>query len=103
MKFPTVYILVLTLVPSIRAQCECYHNNDAARWVDSESPASRLNILCFSGGGCYQAEVGNMCVIGDVGNQCGCAVSAAANWQSLHDDWFLWSAITCDGLSITIT
>jgi len=102
MKFPTLYVLVSTLVPSIRA-CNCYHNNDAGRWRDgSESPASRIDILCFSGGGCYEAELGDMCISGDK-TQCPCAASAAANWQSFHDDWFLWSAITCDGLSITIT
>ena len=113
-KFLPVYILMSTLVPSIRAMsiltpdpsiqfvCSCDHNNDAGRWRDSESPSGRIAILCGSGGGCYQAEAGLMCVQGDL-NQCGCAVAAATDWQSWHGDWFLWSAVTCSGLSITIT
>ena len=104
------YLLLAAAVPSALAlpntmsarDCSCEHNNDAGRWRDSSDPAGRLADLCSNGGGCYQAEAGRMCVSGDL-NKCGCAVQAASEWQSWHDDWFLWSAITCGGLTITIT
>jgi hypothetical protein len=97
-------ILMPILIPSIYADCNCVHNGDAGRWRDSDTPAARLAEICHDnpGGYCYQAEAGKMCVAGDY-NQCDCAVQMAANWQSWHGDWFLWSAITCGGLSITIT
>ncbi|KAM0689940.1 hypothetical protein Q7P36_008706 [Cladosporium allicinum] len=84
------------------AAASCSHNNDAGRWDDPLAPADRLADLCGHGGGCYQAKIGHMCVEGNL-NQCGSAVVAAKDWQSWHGNWFLWSAITCDGLSITIT
>lgn len=84
------------------AQCNCVHNGDAGRWEDSLDPASRLGDLCKKGGGCHQATKGRMCVSGDLG-KCTCAVDSAKAWQSWNQDWWLWSAITCDGLSITIT
>ncbi len=90
---------------------DCKHNNDAGRWRDSDSPAGRIEALCYEGlrdgsyqehGLCYQAEVGYMCVEGDLRNGCACAIEAAQEWQSWHGDWFLWSAVTCGDITITI-
>lgn len=86
---------------SIRS-CDCVHNNDAARWDDALKPSERLADLCSNGGGCYKAAKGTMCVTGDL-SKCSCASDSAAQWQSFHGNWFLWSAITCGGLSVTIT
>jgi hypothetical protein len=90
------------LLPGTYADCNCIHNNDAGRWRDTDTPDDRLAALCGSGGGCYQAEAGTMCVEGDL-SQCNCAIAAAGDWQSWHGDWFLWTAVTCGSLSITIT
>ncbi|KAK4106666.1 hypothetical protein N658DRAFT_394640, partial [Parathielavia hyrcaniae] len=74
--------------------CSCHHNNDAGRWDDPMDPAGRVADLCSRGGGCHQAAIGRMCVSGDMG-QCGCATQAAQDWQSWHNNWFLWTAVTC--------
>lgn len=84
------------------AACDCQHNGDAGRWNDAADPAGRLASLCSNGGGCWQATAGRMCVNGDL-NQCPCAIQSAQEWQSWHGDWFLWSAVSCGGLTVTIT
>ncbi len=99
-KSSLTFLLMPFLVSSVYA-CYCYANEDAARWDDSDAPADRLEAMCAQGVSCYQANIGLMCVDGDL-SQCGCAVEYANAWQSWHGDWFLWSAITCDGLSLTI-
>ncbi|KAK4232973.1 hypothetical protein C8A03DRAFT_39354 [Achaetomium macrosporum] len=83
--------------PSARAAqaCSCFHNNDAGRWDDRLDPAGRIADLCSVGGGCYQAAIGRI--------QCACATQAGKDWQSWHGNWFLWTAVTCGGLSVTIT
>jgi hypothetical protein len=100
-----VCLLVAMLLPGGQADCNCRHNGDAERWDDSDSPAGRLGAIC-SMHTCYQAQSGTMCVTGDA-SQCNCAIAAAGNWQSWSRNWWLWSAITCDGpagtLSVTIT
>jgi hypothetical protein len=90
--------------PAARAaqDCGCFHNGDAGRWDDSMDPAGRLTALCRAGGGCYQAAIGRMCVTGDL-SRCDCAEQVAADWESWHGNWFLWTAVTCGGLSVTIT
>ena len=102
-KSSLAFLLMPFLVSSAYAQCDCIHNGDAGRWNDSDAPNDRIAALCAEGGdgGCYQAQAGLMCVRGDV-SQCGCAVSAASQWQSWHGDWFLWSSVTCSDLYITI-
>ena len=100
-KSSLAVLLMPFLVSSVYAQCDCTHNGDAGRWNDSDAPNDRIAAICAQGGGCYQAQAGLMCVNGDL-SQCSCAVSAASQWQSWHGDWFLWSAISCGGLSVTI-
>ncbi|OAQ63714.1 alpha-galactosidase [Pochonia chlamydosporia 170] len=80
----------------------CQHNNDAGRWKSELKPSDRLRELCSSGGGCYRAEKGYMCVTGDL-NQCDRAVNSAREWESQHGDWWLWSIVSCGGLRVTIT
>lgn len=95
------FFLLPFLVSSAYAQCNCNHNGDAGRWNDSDAPNDRIAALCAQGGGCYQAQNGLMCVSGDF-SQCGCAVSAASQWQSWHGNWFLWTSVNCSSLNITI-
>lgn len=94
----------------LAAGCDCVHNDDAGRWKDKNSPAGEAAALVDQGGGCYKADTqGNMCVsfIDGNANVKTCLSEAAANWQSFHGDWFLWTAITCsDGAAkalLTIT
>lgn len=82
--------------------CGCSHNNDAGRWDDDLKPSDRLNYLCKTGGGCWNAKIGKMCVTGNLGD-CDCAVDSARNWESWHGNWFLWSSIVCGGLGVSIT
>jgi hypothetical protein len=93
------------LIASVSAQCACSHNNDAGRWVDGgNSPASDAFTLINNGGGCFTAATqGVMCIsfnnpTQDIKN---CLGQEAANQQSQHGDWFLWSAITCTDGSAT--
>ena len=62
--------------------------------------ADRLVELCKLGDGehCHQAEKGKMCVSGP-GNEafCNFVWGWAGSQQSWHNDWFLWSDITCNG------
>ena len=84
-------------------ECDCFHNGDAGRWRDSESPAGRIALLCAAGGGCHTSLQGaSMRVMGNVG-MCSCLSNVAANWQSWHGDWFLWSVIQCPGIMFSIT
>lgn len=82
--------------------CDCVHNGDAGRWRDGLSPSGRLQDLCNQGGGCWDGERGRMCVSGDM-SKCSCAITSAQEWESWSSDWWLWSAVTCGGLSVTIT
>lgn len=84
------------------AEDSCSHNNDAGRWDDDMKPSDRLDYLCYHNGGCWDARIGRMCVNGDLSN-CLAAGTAARQWESWHGNWFLWSAITCGGISVTIT
>jgi hypothetical protein len=98
MRFLTTTIAVISLFGAGSLSCTCNHNNDAGRWIDSNSPAGAAVPLINANGGCYHATVqGNMCVSFTNGNQAvkDCLGQVAANWQSYYDDWFLWTSITC--------
>ncbi|KAG4028587.1 hypothetical protein MFRU_020g00300 [Monilinia fructicola] len=104
MKFSstTISILISGLLSGLAiADCNCSHNNDAGRWIDSHSPAAEVINLVNANGGCYTATVqGHMCVTisgsgDDANNVRGCLQEVSADWQSYHGDWFLWTAITC--------
>ncbi|KAI1402973.1 hypothetical protein F4819DRAFT_257264 [Hypoxylon fuscum] len=90
----------------IGPDCNCQHNNDAGRWKDGgNTPAYAVSQICGSstGTGCYTASgQGKLCIQGDV-EQCQCIEDASTTWQSQHGDWFLWTAITCNGLSLSMT
>ncbi|KAK0755697.1 hypothetical protein N5P37_011753 [Trichoderma harzianum] len=113
MKFTTAIALAMTLVGAnatptevhdrAAQACSCSHNNDAGRWGTDGTPATAISNLCQQGGGCATGNGGGqLCISGDFG-QCGCAVNFANQQQSQHGDWFLWSSITCGGMSITMT
>ncbi|EJD46492.1 hypothetical protein AURDEDRAFT_164322 [Auricularia subglabra TFB-10046 SS5] len=110
MHFTAGLSFALALLVAGTHACNCAHNGDAGRWVDSNSPAAVASSLVNRGGGCYDATVqGHMCVSLDNANQAvrDCLSAEAANQQSYHNDWFLWTAITCsDGAAraqLTIT
>ncbi|GIZ37465.1 hypothetical protein CKM354_000091000 [Cercospora kikuchii] len=102
MHFSTISIIA-ALATTISAQCSCARNNDAGRWVDSRySPADAVDTLTASGQ-CIKAETqGNICVNGDA-SKFGCLRQFARQEQSYHGDWFLWTAIQCEGLDLTFT
>lgn len=103
MKYQFTTLLAMAITSIGLASAQCSHNGDAARWVDNNSPAAVVSNLCNSGGGCFKASgQGTMCINGDL-SQCPALEQEASNDQSYHGDWFLWSAITCGSLSMTIT
>ncbi|KKY37222.1 hypothetical protein UCDDA912_g02782 [Diaporthe ampelina] len=97
---PTVALgLLASFLPGVLSVCSCSHNNDAGRWIDVNSPAGAAAILVSRNGGQYDANgQGHMTIrftnIND--NIKGCISSTAANEQSYHDDWFLWTVIHCE-------
>lgn len=102
MQFTTFSITIGLLANSITGilgACVCSHNNDAGRWIDVNSPAGAAAILVSRNGGQYDAKSqGHMIIrftnIND--NIKSCISSTAANEQSYHGDWFLWTVIHCE-------
>jgi hypothetical protein len=99
---PPLYKIALGLLafslPGALA-CSCSHNNDAGRWNDGNSPAGAVAILVSKGGGTYDAKgQGHMSLTFSKINEGikGCISSTAANWQSYHGDWFLYTVIHCE-------
>ncbi|KAI7778762.1 hypothetical protein LA080_001829 [Diaporthe eres] len=91
--------LLASSLPEVLGECVCAHNNDAGLWRDVNSPAGAAAILVSRNGGQYNANgQGHMVIhftsIND--NIKGCISATAANWQSYHRDWFLWSVIHCE-------
>ncbi|KAH8770867.1 hypothetical protein F5883DRAFT_642825 [Diaporthe sp. PMI_573] len=91
--------LLAAFLPGVLGACSCSHNNDAGRWKDVNSPAGAAAILVSRNGGQYDANVqGHMTIrftnIND--NIKGCISATAANEQSYHGDWFLWTVIHCE-------
>lgn len=91
--------LLATCLPEVLGTCVCSHNNDAGRWKDVNSPAGAVAILVSRNGGQYNANgQGHMAIhftnIND--NIKGCISATAANEQSYHRDWFLWTVIHCE-------
>lgn len=104
MKFTGTFTVLATaglFIGGAVAACDCHHNDDAGRWRDPKSPSGMVSELCTNQGGCHQSEEGNMCIQGDM-TQCACAIEYAKAEESWHGDWFLWSAINCGDLSITM-
>lgn len=99
MRFTLTTALVASLA-AVSQACDCVHNgDDAGRWNDRLSPADALSTILNTAGNCYEATgQGRMCITGsgspsqDTKN---CLQSYADTQQSWHDDWFLWSSITC--------
>ncbi|EOD50230.1 hypothetical protein UCRNP2_3007 [Neofusicoccum parvum UCRNP2] len=69
MQFTTIS-LILTAFGAGAAACNCQHNNDAGRWIDSNSPPAAAGAVKD-----YLAQ-------------------EASNDQSYDNDWFLWTSIT---------
>jgi hypothetical protein len=69
--------------------CDCHQNSADARWEDDMDPAGRITALCASGGGCYQAQTGRMCVNGDLAG-CSCAIDTAKERQYLDGNGSWW-------------
>lgn len=91
--------LLASSFPEVLGECVCAHNNDAGLWKDVNSPAGAAAILVSKNGGQYDAKTqGHMIIrftnIND--NIKGCISATAANQQSYHRDWFLWSFIHCE-------
>lgn len=95
----TTMSLILGLLGTTASACNCQNNNDAGRWIDSNSPGAKAATLIDNGGGCYDATVqGHMCVTLTAANDAlkDCLSDKAINDQSYHGDWFLWTSITCE-------
>ncbi|KAG6356908.1 hypothetical protein INS49_014783 [Diaporthe citri] len=91
--------LLASSLSEVLGECVCSHNNDAGRWKDVNSPAGAAAILASKNGGQYDAKTqGHMTIrftnIND--NVKGCISATAANEQSYHRDWFLWTVIHCE-------
>ena len=69
--------------------CGCQDNGVGDRWEDDMDPVGRITELCARGGGCYQAQIGRMCVNGDL-RDCSCAISTARDLQHLDQDGNWW-------------
>ncbi|KAG4442781.1 hypothetical protein IFR05_001727 [Cadophora sp. M221] len=98
---------IIALLPAITAACDCTHiGGDSGRWVDRLSPSQAVKEMNPNPDGslkCYTASVqGTICINGDAG-QYSCMYEYAESQQSYHGDWFLWSFITCGGMTLRIT
>lgn len=91
--------LLAKYFPLVLGDCVCGHNNDPGYWDDTHSPAGAAAILVSSNGGKYDATVQgymHLCFTNINENIKNCISSTAAQWQSYHNHWYLWTVIHCE-------